>query len=388
MQETHICLNMIVRNEAKNIKRLLNSVKDSIDYYVICDTGSTDDTPKIIEETMQEYGIPGEIHYHDWKNFGHNRTLALYAATLALFEKRHNCDRVLVIDADEKLEVTDPLWYERLDRERTYEIMKKDGIMTYPVPHLINIKHETHVWKGPAHNYVYKVNARPSLLPPKGVAIIRDSSTLGGKSSRFKTTKEKYLYDASLFEAELKKNPTDARSQFYLAQSYKDAKEYDKAIEHYLKRANMQNTWEQERYVSFFNTGLLYEVNKDIKNAIDAYTQAFNLIPSRAEAPTRLGDLLRGVGNLKKSSDIAQRALAELKVTDKELFRIDYYYDWGLLNCAFSTAFLLKDYEKAEIYINKLVELINNKEVKESVSKKIINNKKALDKILKLKNEA
>ena len=101
MQKTYICLNMIVRNEAKNIKRLLNSVKDSIDYYVICDTGSTDDTPKIIEETMQGYGIPGEIHYHDWKNFGHNRTLALYAATLALFEKRHDCDRILVIDADE-----------------------------------------------------------------------------------------------------------------------------------------------------------------------------------------------------------------------------------------------------------------------------------------------
>ena len=388
MQKTHICLNMIVRNEAKNIKRLLNSVKDSIDYYVICDTGSNDDTQIIIEETMKEYGIPGEIHYHGWKNFGHNRTLALYAATLALFERRHNCDRVLVIDADERLEVTDPLWYKELDRERTYQLMKKDKIMTYPVPHLINIKHETHVWKGPAHNYVHDVSARPSLLAPLGVAIIRDSSTLGGKSTRFKTTKEKYLYDAGLFEAELKNDPTDSRSQFYLAQSYRDAKEYGKALEHYLKRANMENTWEQERYVSFFNAGLLYEVNKDIKNAIDVYNQAFNLIPSRAEAPTRLSDLLRGVGNLKKSRDITQMALAELKVTDKELFRINYYYDWGLLNSAFSTAFLLKDYEKAETYINKLVEVIKNKKVKESFSKKVINNKRVLDNILKLKNEA
>jgi glycosyltransferase involved in cell wall biosynthesis len=43
-----ICLNMIVKNESKTIKRLLESVISIIDYYVICDTGSTDDTIKIV----------------------------------------------------------------------------------------------------------------------------------------------------------------------------------------------------------------------------------------------------------------------------------------------------------------------------------------------------
>ena len=388
MQETHICLNMIVRNEAKNIKRLLNSVKDSIEYYVICDTGSTDNTPKIIEETMQEYGIPGEIHHHDWKNFGHNRTLALYAATLALFEKRHNCDKVLVIDADEKLEVTDPLWYKGLDRERTYQLMKKDKTMSYPVDHLINIKHETHLWKGPAHNYVHRVNARPSLLAPKGVAIIRDSSTLGGKSTRFKTTKEKYLYDAGLFEAELKKDPTDARSQFYLAQSYKDAREYGKAIEHYLKRANMQNTWEQERYVSFFNAGLLHEVNGDIKSAVELYKKAFDLISSRAEAPTRLGNILRNTGKNEEAYEITKRASLELKITGRELFRINSYYEWKLIDCNFTNALKLKKYNEAKVIIKKLVDDIEKNKIiidKKDLNR-ILNNNKILEKLIK--NEA
>lgn len=45
-----LCLNMIVRNESKIITRLLNSVLPIIDTYLICDTGSTDDTISIIKD--------------------------------------------------------------------------------------------------------------------------------------------------------------------------------------------------------------------------------------------------------------------------------------------------------------------------------------------------
>ena len=67
-----ICLNMIVKNEAHIIEdtfdRLLLKIK--FDYYVICDTGSTDDTVQIIENYFLKVGIQGEIHEHTWKNFG------------------------------------------------------------------------------------------------------------------------------------------------------------------------------------------------------------------------------------------------------------------------------------------------------------------------------
>ena len=43
-----IVLNMIVKNESRVIERMLKSVSPLIDYYVICDTGSTDETPNII----------------------------------------------------------------------------------------------------------------------------------------------------------------------------------------------------------------------------------------------------------------------------------------------------------------------------------------------------
>ena len=39
-----ICLNMIVKDEAANLERLFASLYKSIDYYVISDTGSSDNT--------------------------------------------------------------------------------------------------------------------------------------------------------------------------------------------------------------------------------------------------------------------------------------------------------------------------------------------------------
>ena len=56
-----ICLNMIVKNESKIITRLFDSVYKIIDYYCICDTGSTDDTIDIIKEYFKGKNIPGEI---------------------------------------------------------------------------------------------------------------------------------------------------------------------------------------------------------------------------------------------------------------------------------------------------------------------------------------
>jgi len=39
-----LCLNMIVKNEAHVIENVLDCVSKYIDYYIISDTGSTDET--------------------------------------------------------------------------------------------------------------------------------------------------------------------------------------------------------------------------------------------------------------------------------------------------------------------------------------------------------
>lgn len=71
-----ICLCMIVKNESRIIERCLNSAKPIIDFVSICDTGSNDKIPEIIENWCKEHHIPGTVHHKDFKNLGYNRTLS------------------------------------------------------------------------------------------------------------------------------------------------------------------------------------------------------------------------------------------------------------------------------------------------------------------------
>jgi glycosyltransferase involved in cell wall biosynthesis len=93
-----ICLNMIVKNESHIIKNTLENLCNKIkfSYWVICDTGSTDNTREIISDFFINKDIPGELHNHEWKNFAHNRTIALNEA----FNKT---DLLFIFDADDEL---------------------------------------------------------------------------------------------------------------------------------------------------------------------------------------------------------------------------------------------------------------------------------------------
>ena len=98
-KEPYLCLNMIVKNESHIIRdtlsKLLNKVP-KLDYWVISDTGSTDETKKIISEFFKERNIKGELFDDEWKDFGHNRTKALEHA----FGKSKY---LLIFDADDEI---------------------------------------------------------------------------------------------------------------------------------------------------------------------------------------------------------------------------------------------------------------------------------------------
>ena len=49
VEEKKLCLCMIVKKESRTMERCLNATKSIVDFVSICDTGSTDNTPEIIE---------------------------------------------------------------------------------------------------------------------------------------------------------------------------------------------------------------------------------------------------------------------------------------------------------------------------------------------------
>ena len=157
------------------------------------------------------------------------------------------------------------------------------------MPAIINIQQNNKldwIWKGPVHNYLCASTADISKEYIAVEQIWIKSNVHGGAKSHNVTVKEKYLLDAKLLQEELKKNPNDTRSQFYLAQSYKDAQEYEKAIIHYKKRVTMGG-WNEEIYYSLYCIGLCKELsgkyNFENEILLD-YLKAFNYRNTRLEA--------------------------------------------------------------------------------------------------------
>ena len=244
-----ICLNMIVKNEKKNLRRLFKSLKNVIDYYVIHDTGSTDGTQGLIKEVMDSYDISGEIIEEGWVNFGVNRQKALECVVNSKF----NPDYLLWIDADEELCFNNIDWFNNLTKD-CYNIKRVFGSIDYYNPHLIRINSNNSIgwyWKGPVHNYLSSKIHYSKEFVDKEIVHIK-SYCSGGAKSQNVSEEEKYLKDAKLLIEYLKENPNDPRSIFYIAQSYKDADKYDEAIKWYKKRLTVEG-WLQEKYISCYN---------------------------------------------------------------------------------------------------------------------------------------
>jgi hypothetical protein len=110
-KKAKICMNAMVGNEAKTIRRMLESVAPYIDYWVIQCNGKVDDTERIINEFFQEKKIPGFTYQIDWNFPGWNRDHTLQECLKA----DHGCDWILRMDADERLHVDSDFDWSILD---------------------------------------------------------------------------------------------------------------------------------------------------------------------------------------------------------------------------------------------------------------------------------
>lgn len=336
---TNICLCMIVKNESEVLPRLFRSVKDYLDYYIIVDTGSTDDTIELIRREMGGYGIEGEIHERAWVNFGVNRQQALDLAVAA-----GKADWLLFIDADEELGVSDPKFYEKLEPGVSYDIEKHHGGTRYVVPHLVNIKASRFKWEGPVHNYLVTLEGPKRRPRRKDVWIVYHVGE--GAKSRGLTQEQKYLRDAKLLEDDLRENPENARSQFYLAQSYRDAGHRERAYVEYKKRVPMKG-WAEETYVAQLEAARLSVLlEKPEAVVLREYLDAFNLRPTRIEPLHDLSRYFRKRGQYGKAYVFARTAV-EIERPDDGLFLAQEVYDWRILDELGVAAYWVGDYEAA-----------------------------------------
>lgn len=312
-QKKTIVLNMIVKDEAHVICRCLNSVKSIIDYWVIVDTGSTDNTQNIIKDYMKSQGIPGELQEKPWINFAHNRNEALAFA-------KGKGDYVLIIDADEVLSFTNDFVLPPLNKD-FYYIETQFGGMRYARNQLIKNSLDWK-WVGVVH----EVLVSPQALNSGSLTNVANVVSTDGARSKDPL---KYHKDAKLLQAAVDENPSDTRNVFYLAQSYRDAGELETSILNYQKRVDLGG-WDQEVYWSLYQIASLQEdLKKPYETVVKSYLKAYQSRPSRVEPLYRLGRYYRLNGDLLLAYLVDEYAMKIPRSKDL-LFVESWMYDYGI----------------------------------------------------------
>jgi tetratricopeptide (TPR) repeat protein len=311
-----ICLNMIVKNEAHVIRRCLASVAAFIDHWVIVDTGSTDGTQGVIREVFADLGLPGRLYQRPWRDFARNRSEALALA-------RPTADYTFIIDADDVLERPPGFEWPRLTAD-SYTVDIHDVGVRYQRPQLVR---NALVWRyrGVLHEFLTCDGAAPAEHLP----LIMHRNHDGARRRDPQT----YVKDAALLEAALE-TETDAflkaRYTFYLAQSYRDCGEREKALAAYLKRAD-RGFWDEEVFFSLLQAARLQEALEHPVEAInETYVRAMQAVPARAgEALHGLSRLCRLSGRNEDGYQYAKQGL-DIPPPEGGLFVDRWIYDYGL----------------------------------------------------------
>lgn len=246
-----ICLNMIVKDESHIIKTTLEMLcsKINFSYWVICDTGSSDNTREIITDFFKQKNIPGELHNHVWKNFAHNRTLAFNEAYT-------KSDLLFIFDADDEIhgEINMPT---SVDFDGYHLNFGSDAGISYQRVLLVNnrIKWE---YRSVIHEFIhcFKPNATYTTIEGKYYVV-------SGRSGSRNKDPNKYLKDAKILEeAYNEAKPVNdilyLRYGFYCANSYKDAGKTEEAIKWY-KIVLSNDNWVQEKYMACLNLYYCYK---------------------------------------------------------------------------------------------------------------------------------
>ena len=333
-----ITLCMIVKNETAVIERCLRSMAPHVDRYDITDTGSTDGTPEKIKEVMDELGVPGEVYLSDWKGFG-DHAGEMGSRSESLQNCKGKADYAWIIDADDSIEGT-PNKIEDTEAD-AYSLRINRGEFTWWRNQIFKVESNWR-YKGILHEYAecegcnngQGPNAK--RLEGKYGVIAR---TEGNERNAGKTAIEKYAKDAEILEKACVEEPENHRYRFYLAQSYFDCQNWEKAKENYEKRVELGG-WPEEQWYSLYRIAMIEAImDKPLEVIIHAFMRCYNARPTRAEPLFQAARIYR-LNNLPAAGYVYARQGLEIPYPEGDiLFIQDEIYGYALLDEVGATAF-------------------------------------------------
>ena len=290
-----MCFATMCKNEEHCIQNTLESVYKHIDYWIVCDTGSTDKTCEIIRKFFEEKGIPGELHIDEWVGFDHNKTLMMKRA-------KDKADYVLHLDADDLL-INDLEFTKEDIGGDAYFMNVTRGDLKWKAFIIFNNRL---TWKfcGVAHTIIKCIEKEHYITKD----ITHKEAYISGEGIGSRAfDPNKFLYDAEKLKKQffdtLSYDPDglNTRSVFYTAQSYQDSGMHEEAIKWYRLYTKLNDSWIEEKFEAHMRISLcMMELNYNLKDIEMEMFKAINLEEDRAEPHYHLGLYCNQIGEYEK----------------------------------------------------------------------------------------
>lgn len=288
MPKPLLSLLLMVKNEARSIERVIESVCPAVDCVDMLDTGSTDETISLARSACERLGLPFRLYQEPFLGYASSRNrLLTLASPYAVFGIQISGDEIsegpeaLRAFCEKRKNATgigSNLYMVRVD--------VGSGVGTLYATRLVRLG-SPWMWKGAIHEYmVNEINPedRPTELLKGSLFTIHHRETDPARK------RARIYSDLKVLQEELEANPDDTRATFYLAQTLSSLGLFEDAIRCYVKRAGMGD-WEEERYMSMYRAGLCaWHVKRPWIEIQDYLITATVMRPSRAEALVRLAE--------------------------------------------------------------------------------------------------
>lgn len=308
-----LSLVMIVKNEADNIVKTIESVRDEVDYFCILDTGSTDNTQALIQQAFGN--TRGRIYQEPFIDFSTTRNRAIdllsnystYALMLSGDETIHNASGLRTFLKEKRYQTN----LEAFNMQVIYGNKQYDSIRLHRTD-------AAWFYVGRTHEVMQSKNGARANNRIPFVHIFHNVSETENKTGRWLLDEKLLLEDWSVQQT--------ARTAFYLGQTYQCLKNWTHAYKWYGIRLKMK-AWYEEEYEATYRMAKISQALNQTWNATEAiYMDAAAYRPQRIEPLLDIAYHYYEEKQYQKAYDILKRIMDVPFPSSLKLYnRIDAY---------------------------------------------------------------
>jgi glycosyltransferase involved in cell wall biosynthesis len=295
MTKVHIALLLMCKNETKRLHITLNSVVGHVDSIVAFDTGSTDNTIEILKEFSEKHNIPLRLKQGEFVDFAVSRNESLDFA-----DSFEDVEYLLLMDVNDELKGGEEL-RKTIERHKAtnspstaYLVCQEWWSGQYDKYYNMRFIKAHCGWryKGSVHEYLENFHIPDQKDRPPVVRLDDTIKLYQDRTQDDDKSFKRFSRDKVFLLKDHEKDPKDARTLFYLAQTCSCLNELEEAYKYYMLRAEIDGFMEEKFHAVLRSAEITQKLNKDWDESLVLYMRAFE-IEQRVEPLIKIAEHYR-----------------------------------------------------------------------------------------------